>query len=97
MVGEVANFMHMYPAYKLRDVMDEYAVTFFALLNEGYRVIHQHYRMLTYIADFPANMDKSQREQFHKSLEWASTHPSDILSSSGAGSSPADIKKMLGG
>lgn len=86
----------MYPAYKLRDVLDEYAITFFALLSEGYRLRHDHYRMLANISDLP-NADKGSREQFYKSLEWATMHPSDILKPSGEGSSPADIKRLLGG
>lgn len=93
---EVASFMRMYPAYKLRDVLEEYAVTFFALLNEGYRLKNAEYTMLSQISDLP-HMEKDSRLQFYRSLEWASTHPSDILKSSGEGSSPAEIKKLLGG
>lgn len=93
---EVANFMRMYPAYKLRDVLDEYAITFFALLNEGYRLMHGEYLMLAQIGDLP-QMTAEDRRNFYKNLEWASTHPSDILKPTGEGSSPADIKKLLGG
>ena len=92
---EVASFMQMYPAYKLRDVLNEYAITFFALLNEGYRLQYQHYLVLAQLADLP-HADRSARIEFYRNLEWASTHPSDILKSSGKGSSPADIKKLLG-
>lgn len=88
--------MRMYPAYKLRDVLAEYAITFYVLLNEGYRLKYGDYKMLGQLADLP-HMDRSQREQFYRNLEWASTHPSDILKSSGEGSSPAEIKKLLGG
>lgn len=87
--------MRMYPAYKLRDVLEEYAITFYALLNEGYRLRYGDYQMLSRIADLPY-MDKSDRQQFYKNLEWASTHPSDILKPS-KGSSPAEIKRLLGG
>jgi|GEM_PF-4863523 len=87
--------MRMYPAYKLHDVLDEYAITFFALLNEGYRLKYADAQLLAQIADLP-HMDKDNRARFYKNLEWASTHPSDILKSSGKGSSPAEIKKMLG-
>lgn len=96
MVREVANFMRIYPSYKLRDVLDEYAVSFFALLNEGYRLKHGDFLMLAQIADLP-HMKKSERQDFYRSLEWAATHPSDILSSSGEGSSPAEIKRVLNG
>lgn len=88
--------MGMYPSYKLRDVLDEYAITFYALLNEGYRQRFEHYRMLAQISDLP-NAEKRAREQFYKYLEWASMRPSDILKPSGQGSSPADIKKALQG
>lgn len=93
---EVANFMRMYPSYKLRDVLNEYAITFFALLNEGYRLKYADYIMLAQIAELSEH-DNNYREQFYKNLEYASTYPSDILKPSGTGSSPADIKKLLGG
>ena len=93
---EVASFMRMYPAYKLRDVLNEYAITFFALLNEGYRLKHADYLMLAQISDLP-NMEQKGRSKFYKNLEWASKHPSDILKRSDESSSPTDIKKILGG
>lgn len=86
----------MYPAYKLRDVLDEYAISFFALLNEGYRLEYSRYLMLAQISDLPY-ADKKARQQFYKNIEWASTNPSDILKPSGEGSSPAEIKRMLQG
>lgn len=88
--------MRMYPAYKRRDVLKEYAVSFFSLLNEGYRLKYGDAKLLGQIADLP-HMDKTKRAEFYKNLEWASTHPSDILKPSGGGSSPAEIKKMLQG
>lgn len=93
---EVANFMRFYPAYKLRDVLNEYAVTFFALLNEGYRLQYGDYQILSQISDLP-NMKNEDRKQFYQNLKWASTHPSDILKSSDTSSSPADIKRILSG
>ena len=88
--------MQMYPAYKFSDVWDEYAVRFFSLLNEGYRVRHTNYLILSQISDLP-NADKKARAEFYKNLEWASKHPSDILKPSNQGSSPDEIKKMLQG
>lgn len=88
--------MAMYPSYKLREVLDEYAITFFALLNEGYRVKYADAMLAAQIGDLPS-MQPADRKQFYKNLEYASTHPSDILKPSGEGSSPADIKKLLGG
>lgn len=86
----------MYPAYTVRTALDEYAVTFFALLNEGYRQRYANYLMLAQLADLP-QMDESNRKTFYRNLQWASSHPSDILKTSGDGSSPAEIKKLLGG
>lgn len=86
----------MYPAYKLRDVLDEYAIVFFSLLNEGYRLIYADALLQAQIGDLP-HMEKADREAFYRNLEWASMHPSDILKPSGKGSTPAELKKILGG
>lgn len=88
--------MQMYPAYKLRDVLDEYAVTFFALLNEGYRLKYGNALLQAQIGDLPS-MDQTERSKFYKNLRWASMHPSDILKTDGEGSSPTEIKRLLGG
>lgn len=88
--------MRMYPAYTLRDVLDEYAITFYALLNEGYRQMHERYLILSQISDLPY-MDEDTRARFYNDLNFATIHPSDILKPSGEGSSPAEIKKTLGG
>lgn len=88
--------MQMYPAYRLRDVLDEYAITFFSLLNEGYRQRFEHYLMLAQLNDLP-HMDKLQRRKFYKHLEWASMHPSDILKPRSKGASNAEIEKLLKG
>ena len=88
--------MQMYPAYKMQDALDEYAVRFFALLNEGYRLRYAKYIMLAQISDLP-QADQKYRKQFYKNLEYASTHSDDILKPIGESSSPADIKKLLGG
>lgn len=88
--------MRLYPAYTLRMVLAEYAITFFALLNEGYRLQYNNFQMLAQISDLP-NMEASDRRQFYKNLEWASTHPSDILNSSGESTDPTEIKRILGG
>ncbi len=88
--------MRMYPAYKLRDVLEEFAVTFFFLLNEGYRLQYADALLIAHIGDLP-NMEDKDRKNFYKNLEWASMHPSDILKPEGEGSSPAAIKKLLGG
>lgn len=86
----------MYPAYTVQTVLTEHAITFYALLNEGYRLQYTNYTMLGQLADLP-HMSKEDRGKFYKNLEWASTHPSDILNTSGTGSSPAEIKRALRG
>ncbi len=88
--------MQMYPSYQLTDVLNEYAVSFFALLNEGYRLRYEYALLMAHIGDLPA-MEKGDREKFYKNLEWASMHPADIIKPSGSGSSPTDIKKLLNG
>ena len=93
---EVANFMQMYPAYKLRDVLNEYAISIFTLLNEGYRQRFRHYRMLAQLTLLP-NVKPRDRQHFFKELEWASSDPSDILKSSSRGSNDKDIEKLLRG
>lgn len=86
----------MYPAYKMRDALDEYAISFFALLNEGYRIRARNYQMLAQISDLP-QLKGTDRSTIYRNLEWAATDPSDILKESSQGSSEADIKKVLGG
>lgn len=86
--------MQMYPAYKLHDVLELPAISFFSLLNEGYRLHHTRLIELAHISDVP-HMDKQARTEFYKNLEYASTHPSDILKPDSAGSSPEEIKKAL--
>lgn len=88
--------MQMYPAYTVAMVLDLYAITFLAMLNVGYRIRFKHYQMLSQISDLP-QLDKQHRDQFYRNLEWAATDPSDILSSSGKGSTDAEIRKALGG
>lgn len=88
--------MRFYPRYDRQAVLDEFAVSFFALLNEGYRLQFAHYKMLGHIADLPQTKS-DERAKFYKNLEWASMHPGDILKPDGSGSSPAEIKKLLGG
>lgn len=85
----------MYPSYKVRDVLNEYAITYYAMLNEGYRQRYEHYNMLATIASIPI-MRVEAINELMKQLEWATKDPSDILSSSGDSDGIADLKKMLG-
>lgn len=85
----------MYPAYKPRDVLEEYALTFFSMLNEGYRQMYEHYYMMAQLALIPMLKD-NDRKKFMKQLEWASKPPSDILKPSGAYATSEDVKRLLG-
>lgn len=88
--------MDFYPAYQLTDILDMYARTFYALLNEGYRMQHRKYFMLAHIVTVP-HMDNGPRKSFLKQLEWAGKSLSDILNPEAEESSSVeDIKRMLG-
>lgn len=87
--------MEMYPAYTVDMVLNEYAVRFFALLNDGYRRRYAHYGMLAKLALLP-HMEQDARGKVLQQLDWAAKDPSDILSSSGNASSEQDIKRFFG-
>lgn len=78
--------------------MDEYAITFFTLLNEGYRLKHQNYLMLARIILQP-HVKKDARTKFLKSLEYASKSPADILrvGNNNQETDMTKVKKVLGG
>lgn len=88
--------MHFYPRYDAVAVLEMPAVTFFALLNECYRLIYADALLAAHIGDL-AHMEPPDRKKFYRQLEWASMHPSDILKPEGQGSTPNEIKKLLGG
>lgn len=88
--------MHMYPAYRLADVLHLKAISFFALLNEGYRIKYSNATLLAQIGDL-SSMAKEDRVKFYQQLEWASTHPSDILNTDEQSSTPEQIKSLLRG
>lgn len=85
----------MYPAYKRADVLEEYAITFFSLLNEGYKILWKHYLMLAQIGDLPQSSEENRR-QFYKQLDWATKDADDILSVNNKGDDIAKLKKLLG-
>jgi hypothetical protein len=55
--------MRMYPAYKRLDVLNEYAVVFYALLNEGYRLRYADALLAAQIGDLP-HMEKDRPRAF---------------------------------
>jgi hypothetical protein len=85
----------MYPGYgRPRDVLDEYARTFFAMLNEGYRQRYEHYYFLAELQHIPMMQDK-YRKRYMKQLEWASKRPGDILNPSSAYATAEEVKKFF--
>jgi len=86
--------MGMYPAYKLSDVLNEYAVTFFTLLSEGYKRQAHRDLMAANVASVP-HMDTAGREAFIRNLEWATKDPDDILGLNDSTGTIDDLRKML--
>lgn len=88
--------MQMFPAYTAEGIMNMYAITFFSLLNEGYRVRHAHYHMLSRIVLLP-HVKKDARGKFLKMLEYASKDPSDILRTRSNNTDMSKVRDVLGG
>lgn len=89
--------MQMYPQYKLRDVLDEYAIVFFRLLNEGYKLKYRRMLELAQI-EMMAYMEKKDRGDYIHSLELAASDLGDILkpSVSDSEAEEAKLKKLFG-
>lgn len=85
----------MYPGYTLRSALDEYAITFFALLDEGYRQKAKDYRMLAQLLMAP-EMEPKAWKQLLKSLDAAGHDVGDILKPSGDYSGIEKLRKVLG-
>lgn len=85
----------MYPTYRPLDVMNEYAITFFSLLNEGYKLKYRHYTMLAQLISIP-HMKDEHRNKLMKQLEFASSDPDDILKTDvQSNDGMADLKEMF--
>jgi hypothetical protein len=70
--------MQMYPAYTLRQVLDLYAISFFTLLGEGYRIKAEHYFMLAQVSAVTIMTDAA-RDEFFDKLQLAAQDPSDKM------------------
>lgn len=91
--------MRMYPAYKLRDVMEEYAITFFALLEEGYRQENRRLSLLAQISMLPNAKPQAQKDFVKQFDNAAKDITDDILRPSTSASSEeseAKLKRLLG-
>ena len=88
--------MQMYKGYKLRDVMDEYAIAFFTLLEQGYRLKLEEYRMQVNIISSP-HMKEQDRKDLVRSLEQGATDMRDILTTDADDYSGLDdLRQMFG-
>jgi hypothetical protein len=87
--------MRMYPRYSAKEVLNEFAITFFTLLNEGYRLQNQHYQMLVNVVSVP-HMEESSRRTFLKQLEYATQDASDILGADDDSDDFGSVAKLLG-
>ena len=88
--------MQMYKGYKLRDVMDEYAIAFFTLLEQGYRLKLEEYRMQVNIISAP-HMKEQDRKDLVRSLEQGATDMRDILTTDADDYSGLDdLRHMFG-
>lgn len=88
--------MRLYKAYKLQDVLDEYAISFFTMLEQGYRLEFEQYKMWVNIVSAP-HMKDQDRKDFIRLLTDAATDISDILKTDADDySGLEDLKKMFG-
>lgn len=84
----------MYPGYKRADVMAEYAVSFFKLLNEGYKIRGEDMRLAARIAMAP-EMKGQYWKEFMSELEYVGKDISDILEPDVDESTPEKARKIL--
>ena len=68
----------MYPAYTREAVMNEYAVSFFTLLEEGYALRYQNLRRMAQLFMAPEMKPEAWRS-YMENLEVLSKRASDIL------------------
>ena len=80
LVREVASFLQMYQGYTLHTALEMYAVSFFRLLDEGYRLKYQEYRMMANIVSVP-DMKEMDRKAFLRQLDYASKSPDEVFNS----------------
>lgn len=86
----------MYPGYKPREALEEYAIIFFTLLEEGYRKKAAEYLWQARLARV-ALADSDTYAEYTRKLELAASDGSDILNSDGGDSTPTELKRVLGG
>ncbi len=68
----------MYPAYKREDVINEYAISFFTLLEEGYALRYQNLRRMAQLFMAPEMKPEAWRS-YMDNLEVLGKRASDIL------------------
>lgn len=85
--------MRFYPAYTKQAAWGEYSLTFFSLLEEGYKQESAKYLMLARIAILP-NMHVAHQKDFMRQLDAAAK--GTILETTGIASTPEQLKRLLG-
>ena len=85
----------MYGGYTASSVLQEYSLTFFTLLNEGYRQRNEDSLVLSNITLLP-HMEDKDRRRYLNSLNMASKDVNDILSPRGEGSTTGQLKRLFG-
>lgn len=87
--------MRFYPAYKLREVLDMYATTFFTLLSDAYKHQARGYLLDSQITMLPYLKNDRDRQRFMDNLRSASQGFDAILETS-EGTPLPELKKLLG-
>lgn len=90
----VAVFMRMYKGYTVRDVMDEYAITFSSLLEEGFRQEARDNLMKAHLAMAP-EMKGEDWKNVVRDLKNASLSPDDILNTKSTPGAEEQLKQAL--
>jgi hypothetical protein len=92
----VSIFLNLYPSYTFQDVKNEYAITFFTLLNEGYHLRYQHYLMLSQISALPY-MEEADQRNFIDSLVMVTEKKDDIINEEVIEKNKQKLKEFLNG
>jgi hypothetical protein len=85
----------MYPGYKPREVLTEYAVTFFAMLNEGYRLEAEN-MLLQFQLSHPEMYSADDTKALLRQLQFASKEAGDILDSDEEATDLGKLNSILG-
>lgn len=65
-MSQFAFFLHFYPGYTMTQIMNEYAIWFFELLDEAYRVRAKEIEENIYVASAPHMKDEHRQDLIRK-------------------------------